>query len=202
MKTLCLAFGTLLLLISCCANEANGQTVASLFAGGFKADGLTIGFHAGLENPPAVALKVESVYTGYERKGFYRIGILPMAILEGVAIQVHHPEFVTNSLAELQTWLGSREAKRLEMRQVSIAVGQGDTNHVQCGRVRIISAGRWELLDGVQWCSGTNRLAARRATLQVAGPRTGELILATQPPRTNNLFTSTEFKITHQKDEP
>lgn len=183
-------------------SATNGQAVTRLLAGGLKAEGVTLSFHADLENPPAVTLKVERVYTDYARKGFYRIGILPLAVLEGVTIQVHHPEFVTNSLAAVHTWIGSREARRLEMRNVSIVVGQSGTNLLQSGRGRVLSGGRWELFDSVRWHSGTNQITASKAMLQVTGSRTGELIWSTNPIGTNHLFASSETSISNQKAQP
>lgn len=151
---------------------------------------------------PSMIVRVDSIFTDYERKGFFRIGVLPLEVMEGVTFEVCRPEPVTNSLAQLQDWIGSQAAKRLEFRKVSFLAVAGGTNRLDSGRARIGSDGKWELLDGVRFLSGTNQLEAARATIQMAGEATGQIIMGSTPPFTNNLFAHNEFPTTHQKETP
>lgn len=181
---------------------AKGQFVSDLLSGRMKARGVVVPFFAGQEQTPSMIMRADRIYTDYERKGFFRIGILPIGVMEGVTFEILHPESATNSLAQLHRWLGPQAAKRLEFRKVNFLPFAGSTNHLASGRVRFVPGGRWELLDGVHLFSGTNQVEARHATLQVAGKQTGQLIMATDPPFTNNLFVRVEFPTTNQKESP
>jgi hypothetical protein len=181
---------------------ASGQFASDLLSGRFKAQGVVTAFYEGAEQTPSMVVRADAIYTDYERKGFFRIGLLPVGIMEGVTFELHHPESFTNSLAQMRGWLGSQAAKRMEFRKVSFLTFAGETNRLESGRARFSSGGRWELLDGVRLLSGTNQVAAPHATLQVAGKQTGQLVMATDPPCTNNLFVRTEFPTTNQKEAP
>jgi len=187
--------------VFCCAN-AQAQFASDLLSGRFKAHGVVTAFYEKMEQTPSMIVRADDIYTDYERKGFFRIGILPVGVMEGVTFELHHPESLTNSLAQMRGWLGSQAAKRMEFRKVSFLTFAGETNRLESGRARFSSGGRWELLDGVRLISGTNQVAAAHATLQVAGKQTGQLVLATDPPCTNNLFVRTEFPTTNQKEAP
>ncbi len=147
-----------------------------------------IGLYSGTEAEPAAVVRLDRVYTDYERKGFFRIGILPIGVMEGVTFELQHPESVTNGLAQVDKWLGARAARRLELRRVSFLVSAPTTNRLDTGRVRPAADGKLALLDGVNFLSGTNQVRAARGVLQVAGEEVGQLVLETTPPWTNNLF--------------
>ena len=173
--------------------SASAQFAGNLFSGGAEARRVVTSFYGEMEMTPSMVVRVDRIYTDYQRKGFFRIGVLPMGVMEGVTFEVHRTETVTNSLAQLHDWLGSQAAKRFEFRKVSFLTFAGGTNHLESGRARVIADGQWELLDGVRLCSGTNQVVSSSATLQVVGERTGQLVMATSPPLTVNLFARIEF---------
>lgn len=182
--------------------SAKGQFASDLLSGRMKARGVVTALYTGAEQTPSMIVRADSIFIDYERKGFFRIGVLPLGVMEGVTFEVCRPELVTNSLVQLHDWIGSQAAKRFEFRKVSFLTLAGSTNRLESGRARIVSDGKWELLDGVRFRSGTNQFEAPRATLQVAGEKTGQIIMATTPPLTNNLFTRSEFPTTQQKEAP
>lgn len=183
-------------------SSARSQFASDVLSGRMKArDGVTA-FYTGAELTPSMIVRADNIFTDYERKGFFRIGVLPLGVMEGVVFEVCRPELVTNSLVQLHDWIGSQAAKRFEFRKVSFLTLAGSTNRLESGRARIVSDGKWELLDGVRFRSGTNQFEAPRATLQVAGEKTGQVIMATTPPLTNNLFARSEFPTIHQKETP
>jgi hypothetical protein len=144
--------------------------------------------YSGTEAEPTTVVRLDQVRKDYETKGFFRIGILPIGVMEGVTFELHHPESVTNSLAQLHQWLGPRAAERLELRRVSFVVSAPVTNRLDTGRARLAADGRLELLDGVIFVSGTNRMRAARGVLQISGAQAGRLVMETTPPWTNSLF--------------
>ena len=186
MKAL-LTAGISLLLLS----TGQAQLGSGFLSGNWKARNVVIPFYTGTEQQPSVVFRAERIYTDYQRKGFFRIGALPVGVMEGVTFEVRSIESLTNSLVQLHRWLGPQAAKRLELRRASIQIAQTATDCLQVGRVHVAPGGKWELLDGVSYSAGTNQLRARSATLQVVGERTGQLVMATSPPLTKNLFAPT-----------
>lgn len=187
--------------VFCCATT-QAQFASDLLSGRFKADGVVAPFYDGIEQTPSMVMRADAIYTDYERKAFFRIGVLPLGVMEGVTFELRRPESLTNSLANMRRWVGAQAAKRFEFRKVNFLVFEGSTNRLESGRARFISDGSWELLDGVRFHSGTNQVAAPRATLQIAGEHTGQFVMTTDPPYTNNLFARSEFPSAKQKENP
>ena len=169
-------------------HEVCAQSAAGILAGGFGLKGAVIGLYSGAEAEPAAVVRLDRVYTDYERKGFFRIGILPIGVMEGVTFELLQPQSVTNGLAQLDHWLGATAARRLELRRVSFLVSAPVTNRLETGRVRPAAGGKLALLDGVNFMSGTNQMRAARGVLQITGAQVGQLVMETTPPWTNNLF--------------
>jgi hypothetical protein len=168
--------------------QACAQPVADLLAGGFRFKGGVVSLYCGSELEPATVVRFEQVYMDYESKGFFRIGTLPIGVMEGVTFELQRTEAVTNSLEQLQQWLRPRAAKRLELRRLSFLVSGPVTNRLETGRARLVSDGRLALFDGVSFVSGTNQMRAARGVLQIKGAQAGLLVMETSPPWTNNLF--------------
>lgn len=137
-------------------------------------------------------VRADAIFTDYERKAFFRVGVFPIAVMEGVTVEIHRSESLTNSLASMRRWVGSQAVTRFEFREVSFLASEGGTNRLESGRARFTSDGKLDLFDGVRFLSGTNQATAPRATLQVAGKDTGRIIMTTDPPTTNNLFEFSE----------
>lgn len=151
---------------------------------------VTMPFYLGAEQEPSAVLRAEKVFRDYQRRGFFRIGLLPMAVLEGVVIEVRHPAQIGASLGQLQQWLRRDATGCLELRRVRIVLDQTPARSLEAGCARPLPDGAWQLLGGVRWEAGTNLLQAASATLQVTGERAGRLILATAPPQTNDFLLS------------
>jgi len=88
----------------------------------------------------------------------------------------------------MHKWLWAVAAKRLELRRVKFLFPAPVTNRLETGRARVAAGGRLELFDGVSFVSGTNQMRAARGVLQITGEQSGQLIMETTPPWTNNLF--------------
>ena len=181
--------------------QASGQSVAGSFAIGSGLEGGAFTLYDETQTAPVLQVRLDKVYTDYETKGFFRIGILPLAVLEGVSFQLEPAASVTNSLAQMHRWLGGGAARRLELRRVSLLISGPITNRLEAGRVRLAGAGQLDLLDGVRFATGTNQLYSAGARLQATGPQAGRLILEGAPPRTNSLFGCTDIpKPMNQQD--
>jgi hypothetical protein len=174
------------------SSGAQTQWETDLFSGTSQIRDIVIPIFIAPEQRPSAVLRVHRIYADYERRGFFRIGVLPIAVMEEVSFDVRQPDLAAKSLAELHRWIGTPTAKHLELRQVTFRVAAGVTNCLEVGRIRADPGGKWQLLDGVCFKSGNKELQAAGGTLQVTGAQTGQLIMATTPPCTNNLFARPE----------
>jgi hypothetical protein len=168
--------------------HACGQPAADLLADGFRLKGTVISMYPSTGAGPATVLRFKQAYRDYESRGFFRIGILPIAVVEGVTFELQSCESVTNSLEQLQQWLRSKAAGRLELRRVTFLVSGPLTNRLESGRADLVADGRLALLNGVNFMSGTNQVQATHGTLQFTGAQAGLFVLETSPPWTNSLF--------------
>jgi hypothetical protein len=131
--------------------------------------------------PQAVAvLRVEKVFTDYQRKGFFRIGLLPLCVAEGVRLEVQHPEKAAAALANVRGHLGLAKGNvPAELRRLVLSVAGEPTVQLKAGRVRFGEAGDWLLDGGVSCAQGTTVAEGAKATLQVTGEIPGRLVLET-----------------------
>ena len=143
--------------------HACAQSAAGLLGGELALKGGVINLYSGAETEPATVVRLDQVRKDYETKGFFRIGILPIGVMDGVTFELHHPESVTNSLAQLHQWLGPRAAKSLELRRVKFVVSAPVTNRLETGRAQLAADGRLALFDGVTSCPGRIKCGLRAA---------------------------------------
>ena len=116
------------------------------------------------------------LFTDYERRGFFRIGLLPIPVAENVQIQIQSADCLTNAMLALHSWnQSSVGVKRLELRNLEIklfgekqprlravtaCVGQNDT--VELSTVSVFG------IAGQQ-------ASISKATLQIVGSSAGWL---------------------------
>jgi len=131
--------------------------------------------------PKAVAvLRVEKVFTDYQRKGFFRIGLLPLCVAEGVRLEVRQPERAAAALASVRGQLRpARGNVPIELRRLVLSVAGESAVELKAGRARLGETGCWLLDGGVTCTQGATVAEAARATLQVTGESAGQLVLET-----------------------
>lgn len=134
-------------------------------------------------------VRVEHVFLDYERHGFFKIGTMPVAVLDGVEIEVRDPQRLAAALSQLETTLKPRNSSRLEIRRLAISLAK--ENRIQAGLAKVSEEGRWELTQNVSWDADSRKIEAPQASLQVTGLSAGQFILQTTPPTTNNFFPAT-----------
>jgi hypothetical protein len=134
----------------------------------------------GKDHEVLAVLRVERFYMDYERRGFFRIALLPVATLEGVSIEVRDPQTITKSLDKLNQWLTPATSGRVELHQARLSIGTA-TNILEAGRMSLDTKGQWRLSEGVSFALGTNSLSAASGMFKLAGANTGELIIGKNP---------------------
>ena len=184
----------------CFTLAAKAQSLADLLTGQVKTQGVVISLYEPGQLKPSLKVKADRVFTDYERKGFFRLGVFPLGVMENVVFEICQTGPTTNRLIQLHDWVGAPVAKRLEFRNVTFVAADGCTNRLECGRARIGPGGQLELLDGVRFLSGPDQIEAVRATLQVSGELAGQIDLTCTPPRTVNLFAGKPFQKKSPKD--
>ncbi len=140
------------------------------------------------ESQPAVVLRVERVFPDLERRGFFRIGVLPLEVAEGVTFEFAATNRVSSALAEVQRRLGPPAiSRRAELREVKFVFLPEPQPRLEAKRVRLAREGQWHLLDGVCLQTPTGTVHTASARLQVTGLRAGEVTWETG--RSANLFS-------------
>ena len=165
---------------------ARGQTIVDWMQAARGAQHLVLPRYSEPDKTLYAVISVDKVFTEYEKRGFFRIGALPVAVLEGVTYEVKDPGPAAKNLARLRSWLGGDTGNHVELRGFKLVASP--TSRLEGARLLFLDNDRWELAGGVRWISGANEVRAESATLQVAGAQAGKLILQTTPPTTNTFL--------------
>ena len=182
----------LIQLICCCAVSASyAQAIKSASPGNLAGvRGVKLDFYCDAQLEPVARVRIAQVSKAYERKGFFRIGALPIIAMDDVSIEIADCDLAISALAKVENWLCSHDRHELELRHLKVRFGSSPTNLLESGRAVIVSAGEWQLTDQVRFSCGTNLWSAARATLQPSGPHAGQLTLNLAPALTTNFFLS------------
>jgi hypothetical protein len=165
---------------------ARGQMMVDWMQAARGARNLVIPRYSEPDKKLYAVISVDKVYSEYEKKGFFRIGALPVTVLEGITCEVKDPAPAAKNLAHLRSWLGADTGRHLDLRGVKFAASP--SSRLEGGRLLFLDDDRWQLTGGVRFVSGAGEVRAESATLQVTGERAGELILQTTPATTNTFL--------------
>lgn len=128
---------------------------------------------SGLE--PAAIFKAKSIYRDHQRRGFFRIGLLPLLVCDEVTFDIKDSEQAARSLAHarLQLCAHARGAP-IELRRVAFQFPAETSPRLKALKVQIRDNGQWELQD-VVFRSPVEAIQSSRATFQTTGPEAGKL---------------------------
>ena len=168
--------------------KAGAQGVADLLEQGVSVQRAVVPLYPTNSFKLSAIVRVDRVFMDYQHKGFFRIGLFPIGVLDGVTFEAQDKADPLASLASIRRWLATKAGQRIEMRRVKLLFSP--TNRVEAGLVRCATEDQWELLNGVRFVSGASEIRVPRAILQMAGPRSGQMILETTPRSTNTFLTS------------
>jgi hypothetical protein len=115
-------------------------------------------------------------FVDHQRWGFFRLGLFPIAVVEGVEIQVRSASCLTNALADLNSWHpSSAGARRLELRNLEISLLGEKEPRLHAAIARVGQGGALELSNvSVAVADGTP-VSLAKATLQISGSDSGRL---------------------------
>jgi hypothetical protein len=95
---------------------------------------------------PVAVLRVERLSTEYEKRGLFRVGLLPKAVLTGVSVELDSLERLPAALANLSRIIKhSRQGHPWEMRLVRITIRSEPANFLALGRVTPEDSATWRL---------------------------------------------------------
>lgn len=116
------------------------------------------------------------IFTDYERRGFFRIGLLPIAVVENVQIQIQSAECLTNALFALHDWnQPAPGVRRLELRNVEIKLIGEKQPRLSAAGARVGQDGVLELSTVSVFNATGPQTSIPKAALQVAGSSAGWL---------------------------
>jgi hypothetical protein len=168
--------------------KAGAQGVADLLQQGLSVQRAVVPLYPTNSFKLSAIVRVDRAYMDYQHKGFFRIGLLPIGVLDGVTFEAQDKADPLASLACVRRWLTTKTGQRIEMRRVKFLFSP--TTRVEAGLARCVAEDHWDLLSGVRFFSGAGEIRASRATLEMTGPRSGQVILETTPRSTNTLLAS------------
>jgi hypothetical protein len=168
--------------------RAGAEGVSDLLQQGVSAQHAVVPLYPTGSLKLAAIVRVDRAFLDYQRKGFFRLGMFPVGVLDGVTIEAQDKANPLASLDCIRHWLATKTGQRIEMRRFKFLFSP--TNRVEAGLARCVAQDHWELLNGVRFISGAGEIRAPKAILQMAGPRSGQVIMETTPRSTNTFLTS------------
>jgi hypothetical protein len=137
-----------------------------------------------------LVVRVNAAFMDYERRGFFHIGMLPVAVLDGVTFEPQQPVLSAQVLDSLGHVLGVDSRNHAELRRVKFMAGPGRL--LEADRVRCAPDGTWRLLGAVRLQQDDREIRAARGALYLTGKRAGLLVLDTTPRSIVNFLSVTE----------
>lgn len=144
---------------------------------GFVAAGVDIWQYDSDEAAPVLELRAARLFTDHERRGFFKIGLLPMLVAENVQIQFRSVSGLTNVLAGLPPWMvGATDSHCVELRSVELFATGSDAIRLKAGLARPKQDGIWELKSVAVFAGAKQTFSLPEAQFQIVGPDAGRLI--------------------------
>jgi len=125
-----------------------------------------------------VRVSIRDARLDHERRGFFKIGLLPRLVAEDVSLEVLEPGSLTEALTRLPGLLRSG-GKNLpvELRNLSVSFPGDETPRLTASRVRLAKSTTWNLSGPIAWRSANDQGRAQQASLCITGPQAGWLII-------------------------
>jgi hypothetical protein len=148
--------------------------VNALGLAGMGANDLTLSEYDGLS--PIAQVHVARMFVDYERRGFFRIGLLPIPVAENVQIQIQSADCLTNAMLALHSWnQPSFGARRLELRNLEIRLFGEKQPRLSATSAHVGQNGVLELSTVSVFNTTGQQMSIPKAVLQVAGSSAGWL---------------------------
>jgi hypothetical protein len=156
---------------------------------------------------PAVVIRADHVFNDYQRRGFFRIGVLPLCVLDGVSVEVRETNQIAAALSRASESFAARGSmsRAVEARNFSISFPNQKSATMKARRVCFEKGDEWWFEEGILRLHSGECVSLQTARLVVRGPAAGDLIYAGRNgPVRFNLISShsteeNEPKTNHEK---
>ena len=158
-----------------CGIVAVGLMLApSSLAAQITAKGMVIPLFVGAESKPTALVRVKELRNDYRRVGFFRIGAIPLVVLDGVTIELKHTNHLSSSLKELPKGVFlNKHPNLLEARDVRIIATTETVPRLQARTMRFLNGVQWRFFDGILFAGSNHSVYFSEGTLQLEGPKQG-----------------------------
>jgi len=160
--------------------------------GASLAQDLLAGQHAEIKNAawaiylePATnlvaTLRAAHVFSDFETRGFFRIGALPLIVLDGLTIEVHDGSRLHGALSRASEQFAAKSNTKnaVEGRDFSLSFTSDKSCRLRARTIRLENGHQWRLQGGSFQGPDGGAIAFRRATLTVVGSEAGDLVYET-----------------------
>jgi hypothetical protein len=139
---------------------------------GSSADDATLSKYDGLQL--VTRLHATRAFIDHEKWGFFRVGLLPIFVVEGVQVQILSAGCLTNALPGLNSWNPSPGGlRRLELRNIDVSLLSEKEPRLHAATARVSQSGALELSGVSVPAGGGGPVSIPKATLQISGPAAG-----------------------------
>lgn len=118
---------------------------------------------------PESILSVSNIHLDFQRKGFFKIGMMPVLVLDGVVLSLRNTNILSSNMTQFSHWIQQDKAKRFELRNFVLRNETSKTNLLEAGVVRFLPDGGWQLANGIRGISGSNLVEMPAANYRIAG---------------------------------
>jgi hypothetical protein len=120
---------------------------------------------------PVLVIRIDRVFKDYQRKGFFRIGILPQVVGEGVTFEILDGKYAPAALCEARALLfAMKKEAAIELRGVTFRTRGSTVPFLQARMCHFDAEGLWQFRDG----SLSNSVHFSRASLHPTGLLAGQ----------------------------
>lgn len=153
---------------------------------------------------PTAVIRIKRIYKDHQRRGFFRIGVLPLWVAEEVHVQLlsyQNSDQLLNQLTRALTSQHSGLSQSLEIRSLQLRLPDSAEPRLEAGRVRIAEDGSWRLLDSVTWRTDSQTIHCNQASLSASQDSSGSPCLQLNLPQGSRAFRLLEIP-THTRPHP
>ena len=156
---------------------------------------LVLPFYSPKSSQPAVVVRVGISGTDYLQRGFIKIGLFPIRVLDGVHISVRDSGYLHHALREItRRFAGRSKMRGLELRNVVIESVAGESKwKIMAGRIVHLGENRWEIASDARLNRNgiETRYSSALLSLEESAVRLWLPVGRGNPPRIITLFSKT-----------